>query len=85
MQKFLALFAVLAVAGLPDARAQDSVPQFYKGRQVTIVVGSPPGGGFDIYARLLGRHIGKYIPGNPECDREQHAGRGQQYVTRARL
>ena len=65
MHKFLALVAVLAVAGLPDARAQDSVAQFYKGRQVTIVVGSPPGGGFDIYARLLGRHIGKYVPGNP--------------------
>ena len=45
--------------------AQDSVAQFYKGRQITVVVGSSPGGGYDIYARLMARHMGKYIPGNP--------------------
>jgi tripartite-type tricarboxylate transporter receptor subunit TctC len=69
MQRLLALLAALApalaLAGLPQAHAQDSVASFYRGRQVTIVVGSPPGGGFDIYARLVGRHISKYIPGNP--------------------
>jgi tripartite-type tricarboxylate transporter receptor subunit TctC len=36
-----------------------------KGRQITVVVGSSPGGGYDIYARLMARHMGKYIPGNP--------------------
>jgi tripartite-type tricarboxylate transporter receptor subunit TctC len=61
----LAAIAILALAGLAPATAQDAVAQFYKGRTVTIIVGSPPGGGFDIYARLLGRHMGKYIPGNP--------------------
>jgi tripartite-type tricarboxylate transporter receptor subunit TctC len=65
MLRCLAPLAALVLAGLPQAQAQDSVAQFYRGRQVTIVVGSPPGGGFDIYARLVGRHIGKYIPGNP--------------------
>jgi tripartite-type tricarboxylate transporter receptor subunit TctC len=43
------------------AQAQD----FYKGKTLTIVVGFTPGGGFDINARLLARHIGRHIPGNP--------------------
>ena len=39
--------------------------QFYKGRQITVIVGSSAGGGYDIYARLMARYMGKYIPGNP--------------------
>jgi tripartite-type tricarboxylate transporter receptor subunit TctC len=65
MRKLLPLFTILAVAATPSAFAQDSVAQFYKGRQITVVVGSSPGGGYDIYARLMARHMGKYIPGNP--------------------
>jgi tripartite-type tricarboxylate transporter receptor subunit TctC len=42
-----------------------SVAEFYKGKTVTILVGSDVGGGYDIYARLVGRHLGKHIPGNP--------------------
>lgn len=63
MRLLLPLLALLSVAAPADA--QDAVAQFYKGRQITIIVGSPPGGGFDIYARLFGRHFGKYVPGNP--------------------
>src|SRR5581483_2410719 len=60
----LAAFAV--TAALPWAAcAQESVAAFYKGRQITIIVGSSAGGGFDIYARLLARHMSKHIPGNP--------------------
>ena len=65
--------------------AQDSVAQFYKGRQITVVVGSSPGGGYDIYARLMARHMGKYIPGNPTMRGHQHAGRRQQRRGRACL
>lgn len=43
----------------------DAVSDFYKGKQVTIYVGYSAGGGYDTYARLLGRHIGKHIPGKP--------------------
>jgi tripartite-type tricarboxylate transporter receptor subunit TctC len=39
--------------------------EFYKGKTVTFVLGSSPGGGFDVYTRTIGRHIGKHIPGNP--------------------
>ena len=57
------------------ARAQ-SVEEFYRGRTVTILVGFTAGGGYDLYARLLGRHIGRHIPGNPADRGAEHAGRG---------
>jgi len=47
------------------ASAQDAVEAFYRGRTVTITVGSAVGGGYDTYARLVGRHLGRHIPGNP--------------------
>jgi len=65
MNGVLRLLAIFALLGMPSALAQDSVAQFYKGRQITVVVGSSAGGGYDIYARLLARHMGKHIPGNP--------------------
>jgi tripartite-type tricarboxylate transporter receptor subunit TctC len=39
--------------------------EFYKGKTIKIIVGSSTGGGYDSYARLLARHMGKYIPGEP--------------------
>ena len=45
--------------------AGDEIADFYKGNTITMTVGSPAGGGYDIYARLLSRHLGKFIPGNP--------------------
>ena len=41
------------------------VATFYKGKTVRLVVGFSSGGGYDVYARLLARHLGRYIPGNP--------------------
>ena len=38
---------------------------FYKGKEITLYVGSPPGGPYDAYARLFARHLGRHIPGNP--------------------
>ena len=43
----------------------DPVADFYKGKQIQVLVGYAPGGGYDVYARLLARHMVKYIPGNP--------------------
>jgi tripartite-type tricarboxylate transporter receptor subunit TctC len=54
----------LAMAGAARAAPED-VAAFYKGRQVTVVVGTSPGGGYDLYGRLVARYLGKYIPGNP--------------------
>jgi tripartite-type tricarboxylate transporter receptor subunit TctC len=54
--------AVFSGAAVHEAIAQDS---FYKGKTVTIVVGYSAGGGYDQYARLVARHLGTHIPGNP--------------------
>ena len=47
------------------ARAPQSVADFYRGKTVRVVVGFSTGGGYDQYARLLIRHIGRHTPGNP--------------------
>src|SRR5258708_20778960 len=61
----LACVVVAAALAHEPASAQDSTAQFYKGKQITVIVGSSAGGGYDIYARLLSRHMPKHIPGNP--------------------
>ena len=43
----------------------DDVASFYKGKKIKIIIGSGPGGGYDTYSRLVGRHLGKHVPGNP--------------------
>ena len=44
---------------------EKDVAAFYKGKTVRIIVGFPAGGGYDSYSRVIGRHLGKHIPGNP--------------------
>jgi tripartite-type tricarboxylate transporter receptor subunit TctC len=58
----LAIAAVLSAAA--SAHAQ-SVAEFYAGRQINMLVGSTPGGGYDTQGRLVAKHIGKHIPGHP--------------------
>jgi tripartite-type tricarboxylate transporter receptor subunit TctC len=65
MKKLGGVAVSLALAwGIAAAKAQD-VADFYRGKTVTMVVGTPAGGGYDIYGRLLARHLSKFIPGNP--------------------
>ena len=45
----------------------NEVADFYKGKTVTVYIGYGPGGGYDLYARTLARHIVKHIPGNPQA------------------
>jgi tripartite-type tricarboxylate transporter receptor subunit TctC len=54
-----------AMAGSIWPARGDSVSDFYKGKTVQFVVGYPPGGGYDVYSRLLARTLGKHIPGKP--------------------
>ena len=58
------------------AHAQTTVEDFYKNRQVNLIVGYGPGGGYDITARLLARHIGDYIAGHPAVVVQNMAGAG---------
>jgi tripartite-type tricarboxylate transporter receptor subunit TctC len=57
----VSLIATALAAGALPAAAQD----YYAGKAIDLVVGNYPGGGFDIYARAVARHLGRHIPGNP--------------------
>ena len=58
------MIGVAALSTSPPASAQ-SVEDFYKSHQVTLIISSGAGGGYDVYSRLLARFIGSHIPGNP--------------------
>lgn len=46
-------------------RSEKELVELFQSQPVTIIVGSAPGGGYDTFARLVARHVGKYLPGNP--------------------
>ena len=66
---------LLLLASLAPGRA-DSVADFYSGRTVEVQVGYSTGGGYDIYARMLARHMGRFIPGNPTLVPKNMPGAG---------
>jgi tripartite-type tricarboxylate transporter receptor subunit TctC len=59
----LLLTALLAAVASPAAA--DAVAEFYTGKQIRFIIRSGAGGGYDQYSRILGRHMGKHIPGKP--------------------
>src|SRR5262245_21016687 len=69
----IAGIALLAAA--PPARA-DAVADFYRGKTINLMIGVGVGGEYDLQARLVGRHIGKHIPGNPTVVPQQMTGAG---------
>lgn len=71
-------FGLLLAAGLSvqNASAEESADHFYQGKKVTIVIGSSPGGGYDVYARLIAKYLSKHIPGNPTVTPSNMAGAG---------
>ena len=54
-----------AVAALLLSSSAQAAAPFYDGKAIRIIVGTAPGGGYDTYTRLVARHFGKHIPGNP--------------------
>lgn len=61
--------AILLVAGsllFAPAISADDVAAFYANKRISLYIGFPPGGGYDIYSRLVARHLGRHIPGKPE-------------------
>jgi tripartite-type tricarboxylate transporter receptor subunit TctC len=70
----LAFAALLAIAA--NAHAQDAVATFYQNRQINLIVGYGPGGGYDLTARLVARHLGRFIPGHPSIAVQNMAGAG---------
>lgn len=61
---------------LATAHAQTAMETFYRGKNVQLVIGSNVGGGYDFYGRLVGRYIGRYIPGKPNVVVANMAGAG---------
>ena len=62
---FLPSLCACALLASGPALAQDDVGAYYRGKSISMFIGAAVGGGYDAYARLLGRHMGKYVPGNP--------------------
>ena len=55
---------------------EKAVADFYRGKQIRIIIGSGPGGTYDIYSRLLSKHMGRFIPGHPAMLVQSRAGAG---------
>ncbi len=70
-----AMLCLIVLTLSTSARAQ-SVEQFYRGRQVTILVGFNPGGAYDPYARAVARHLPKHLPGAPNIVVKNMQGAG---------
>ena len=70
-----ALVFLSAVLGASGQLAYGAAP-FYEGKAIRIIVGTAPGGGYDTYTRVIARHFGKYIPGNPTIIVDNMPGAG---------
>ena len=68
-----AIFAAISLCIAFPSIAQD---KFFEGKTIRIIVGFPPGSGFDAYSRAIARHMGKHIPGKPTVSVENMAGAG---------
>jgi hypothetical protein len=69
------VLTALSLCPILHAHAQ-SPPDFYRGKTVEIYIGTSVGGGYDAYSRMLARHLGKYLPGNPTVVAKNMEGGG---------
>ena len=58
------------------ASRADEVAEFYRGKSISLIVSTDAGGGYDLWARLLARHFGRHIPGNPNVIVQNAPGSG---------
>ena len=72
----LAVFCAAALCPPSPGAAQDAVADFYRGRQVSVLVGSSPGGSASLYAQALARHMGRRLPGSPSLVVQHMPGAG---------
>jgi tripartite-type tricarboxylate transporter receptor subunit TctC len=73
--------AICLLAGATAPACAQSVADFYHGRQLTLMVGSSPGGGYDAVARLVARNLARHIPGNPNIIVQNTPGGGSITMT----
>jgi tripartite-type tricarboxylate transporter receptor subunit TctC len=77
MHRFAYGVAATLLALLPISTANAQTPaQFYAGKTVELQIGYSVGGGYDVYARVIAKHIGKHIPGNPNVVPKNMEGAG---------
>ena len=76
MQGWHRLIGFTLVIGLVPLAAFAQQPAYFAGKTVTVLIPSNPGGGIDAYSRLLARHLGKHIPGNPSVTVQNMSGAG---------
>ena len=76
MRRLIPAVAVALLLSSAAAADDKAIAEFYGKRTVTIAVGFSPGGNYDLYARLVSRHIGKHIPGNPTVIVQNMPGAG---------
>src|SRR5579871_4343820 len=70
------LAATCAAFGFMSAAAPACCADFYQGKTITIAIAHSAGGGYDLYARVLARHMGRHIPGNPSVVPQNMPGAG---------
>src|SRR3546814_17575010 len=63
------------------AAAQEKADAFFAGKQIELLIGTTPGGGYDTYGRLVARHMGDYIPGKPTLVPKNMPGAGSNKAT----
>ena len=80
MNRIAAALVAAALIGVSSAGAQDSLA----GRNVTLIIGFGTGGGYDLWGRLVARHIGKHLPGNPTVVPQNMPGAGS-YVAASHI
>lgn len=71
-----ALLAVPVAALAAMAPAPAGADDFYAGKTIDFLIGGNPGGGYDTYARTIGRHLGRYVPGKPNVINKNVPGAG---------
>ncbi len=76
MNKKHFFLTIIAVTFFLTSGVALAAPSFYEGKTIRIIVGYSAGGGYDTYARLIARHMAKYIPGNPAIIVENMPGAG---------
>ncbi len=72
----VATLATIFALGMATPAVAQSPAEFYKGKTITIVLGHPPGGSYDLYARLAADHLKRFIPGNPNIIVQHRPGGG---------
>src|SRR5262245_10652527 len=71
-----ATMVALALAAARGPARADAAADFYKGKSLSLIAGFPPGGGYDTYVRVLSRHYGRHIPGQPSVIPSNMPGAG---------